>query len=230
MKKGSKISNAVIKRLPRYRRYLNELKRKGVDKISSRELSDLIGYTASQIRQDLNNFGGFGQQGYGYNVEALYNEISSILGLDKEYKMIIVGAGNLGQAIANHTYYYKAGFVVNSLFEVNPKLVGLKINDITVRDYEELVDYIEENSIDIGIICTTKDSAQEVADKMCFAGIKGIWNFAPVDLEVPEHVAVENVHLSDGLHSIAYHINRIQEEKNEKANRVENKAGGSQDK
>lgn len=226
MKKGSKISNAVIKRLPRYRRYLNELKRKGVDKISSRELSDLIGYTASQIRQDLNNFGGFGQQGYGYNVEALYNEISSILGLDKEYKMIIVGAGNLGQAIANHTYYYKAGFVVNSLFEVNPKLVGLKINDITVRDYEELVDYIEENSIDIGIICTTKDSAQEVADKMCFAGIKGIWNFAPVDLEVPEHVAVENVHLSDGLHSIAYHINRIQEEKNEKASRAENKTGG----
>ena len=208
MKKGSKISNAVIKRLPRYRRYLNELRKKGVDKISSRELSDLIGYTASQIRQDLNNFGGFGQQGYGYNVEALYNEISSILGLDKEYKMVIVGAGNLGQAIANHTYYYKAGFVVSSLFEVNPKLVGIKINDINVRDYEELVQYIEENTIDIGIICTTKDAAQEVADKMSFAGVKGIWNFAPVDLEVPDTVAVENVHLSDGLHSLAYHINR----------------------
>lgn len=208
MKKGSKISNAVIKRLPRYRRYLNELRRKGVDKISSRELSDLIGYTASQIRQDLNNFGGFGQQGYGYNVEALYNEISSILGLDKEYKMVIVGAGNLGQAIANHTYYYKAGFVVSSLFEVNPKLVGIKINDINVRDYEELVQYIEENAIDIGIICTTKDAAQEVADKMSFAGVRGIWNFAPVDLEVPDSVAVENVHLSDGLHSLAYHINR----------------------
>ncbi len=208
MKKGSKISNAVIKRLPRYRRYLNELRRKGVDKISSRELSDLIGYTASQIRQDLNNFGGFGQQGYGYNVEALYNEISSILGLDKEYKMVIVGAGNLGQAIANHTYYYKAGFVVDSLFEVNPKLIGLKINDITVRDYEGLVEYIEENEIDIGIICATKDAAQEVADKMSFAGVKGIWNFAPVDLEVPDHIAVENVHLSDGLHSLAYHINR----------------------
>lgn len=208
MKKGSKISNAVIKRLPRYRRYLNELRRKGVDKISSRELSDLIGYTASQIRQDLNNFGGFGQQGYGYNVEALYNEISSILGLDKEYKMVIVGAGNLGQAIANHTYYYKAGFVVSSLFEVNPKLVGIKINDINVRDYEELVQYIEENAIDIGIICTTKDAAQEVADKMSFAGVKGIWNFAPVDLEVPDTVSVENVHLSDGLHSLAYHINR----------------------
>nr|WP_315020251.1 redox-sensing transcriptional repressor Rex [uncultured Aminipila sp.] len=210
MKKGSKISNAVIKRLPRYRRYLNELRRKGVDKISSRELSDLIGYTASQIRQDLNNFGGFGQQGYGYNVEALYNEISSILGLDKEYKMVIVGAGNLGQAIANHTYYYKAGFVVSSLFEVNPKLVGIKINDINVRDYEELVQYIEENAIDIGIICTTKDAAQEVADKMSFAGVRGIWNFAPVDLEVPDTVAVENVHLSDGLHSLAYHINRTE--------------------
>ncbi|MBE6034975.1 MAG: redox-sensing transcriptional repressor Rex [Clostridiales bacterium] len=208
MKKGSKISNAVIKRLPRYRRYLNELRKKGVDKISSRELSDLIGYTASQIRQDLNNFGGFGQQGYGYNVEALYNEISSILGLDKEYKMVIVGAGNLGQAIANHTYYYKAGFVVSSLFEVNPKLVGIKINDISVRDYEELVPYIEQNGIDIGIICTTKDAAQEVADKMAFAGVKGIWNFAPVDLEVPDSIAVENVHLSDGLHSLAYHINR----------------------
>ncbi len=208
MKKGSKISNAVIKRLPRYRRYLNELRKKGVDKISSRELSDLIGYTASQIRQDLNNFGGFGQQGYGYNVEALYNEISSILGLDKEYKMVIVGVGNLGQAIANHTYYYKAGFVVSSLFEVNPKLVGIKINDISVRDYEELVPYIEQNGIDIGIICTTKDAAQEVADKMAFAGVKGIWNFAPVDLEVPDSIAVENVHLSDGLHSLAYHINR----------------------
>lgn len=209
MKKGSKISNAVIKRLPRYRRYLNELKKKDVDKISSRELSDLIGYTASQIRQDLNNFGGFGQQGYGYNVEALYSEISSILGLDKEYKMVIVGAGNLGQAIANHTYYYKAGFVVCSLFEVNPKLIGLKINDISVLDYENLVEYIEENKIDIGIICTTKDTAQEVADKMAFAGVKGIWNFAPVDLELADHIAVENVHLSDGLHSLAYHINRI---------------------
>ncbi|QIB70401.1 redox-sensing transcriptional repressor Rex [Aminipila butyrica] len=213
MKKGSKISNAVIKRLPRYRRYLNELHKKGVDKISSRELSDLIGYTASQIRQDLNNFGGFGQQGYGYNVEALYNEISSILGLDKEYKMVIVGAGNLGQAIANHTSYYKAGFVVYSLFEVNPKLIGIKINDIDVRDCEELVAYIEENKVDIGIICTTKDAAQEVADKMAFAGVKGIWNFAAVDLEMPESVAVENVHLSDGLHSLAYHINRNHHER-----------------
>ncbi len=210
MNKSTKISNAVIKRLPRYRRYLKELERKGVDKISSGELSALIGYTASQIRQDLNNFGGFGQQGYGYNVSSLYNEISAILGLDKAYKMVIVGAGNLGQAIANYTYYFKAGFVVCGIFEVNPRLIGLKINDIEVMDYDKLVGYVEENQIDMGIICTYKDSAQAVADKLSFAGVKGIWNFAAIDIEVPERVALENVHLSDSLHSLAYHINKNQ--------------------
>lgn len=208
MNRNTKISSAVIKRLPRYRRYLKELQRKGVDKISSSEFSTLIGYTASQIRQDLNNFGGFGQQGYGYNVNALYNEISAILGLDKEYKLVIVGAGNLGQAIANYTYYFKAGFVVCGIFEVNPRLIGLKINDIEVLDYEKLVEYVEENNIDMGIICTSKDSAQAVADKLSFAGVRGIWNFAPIDLEVPDRVALENVHLSDSLHSLAYHINQ----------------------
>ncbi len=212
----TRISNAVIKRLPRYRRYLSELARKGVDKVSSRELSELMGYTASQIRQDLNTFGGFGQQGYGYNVEALHQEISIILGLDKQYKMVIVGAGNLGQAIANYTSYYKAGFVVDALFEVNPRLIGLKINDKNVLDYENLVEYVGNNKIDIGIICTTKEAAQEVADKLAFAGVKGIWNFAPVDLEVPVSVAIENVHLSDGLHSLAYHINKNHEKRNKK--------------
>lgn len=211
MKKQAKISNAVIKRLPRYRRYLKELRKKGVDKISSNEFSTLIGYTASQIRQDLNNFGGFGQQGYGYSVDGLYHEISAILGLDKQYKMVVVGAGNLGQAIVNHTYYYKSGFIVSAIFEVNPKLIGLKINDIEVMDYENIVKYVEENEIDIGIICTTMDAAQEVADKLCFAGVKGLWNFAPVDIETPGHVAIENVHLTDSLYSLAYHINGAQE-------------------
>lgn len=211
LKDTSRISNAVIKRLPRYRRYLKELQKKGIKKISSNELSRLIGYTASQIRQDLNNFGGFGQQGYGYNVDDLYKEISSILGLDKNYKMIIVGAGNLGQAIANYTYYYKSGFIVDGIFEVNPRLIGLKINDIDVMDYEDIVSYIEENQIDIGIICTSKENAQEVADRMCFAGVKGIWNFAPIDLEVPSHVYTENVHLSDSLHFLAYHMSRNEE-------------------
>ena len=211
MKKQAKISNAVIKRLPRYRRYLKELRKKGVDKISSNEFSSLIGYTASQIRQDLNNFGGFGQQGYGYSVDGLYQEISASLGLDKQYKMVIVGAGNLGQAIVNHTYYYKSGFIVSAIFEVNPKLIGLKINDIEVMDYENIVEYVEENEIDIGIICTTMDAAQEVADKLCFAGVKGLWNFAPVDIETPSHVAIENVHITDSLYSLAYHINGAQE-------------------
>ena len=208
MKKQAKISNAVIKRLPRYRRYLKELRKKGVDKISSNEFSTLIGYTASQIRQDLNNFGGFGQQGYGYSVDGLYHEISAILGLDKQYKMVVVGAGNLGQAIVNHTYYYKSGFIVSAIFEVNPKLIGLRINDIEVMDYENIVEYVEENEIDIGIICTTMDAAQEVADKLCFAGVKGLWNFAPVDIETPGHVAIENVHLTDSLYSLTISMGR----------------------
>jgi len=212
MNRNAKVSNAVIKRLPRYRRYLKELQKKGVDKISSSEFSALIGYTASQIRQDLNNFGGFGQQGYGYNVNSLCAEISAILGLDKDYKMVIVGAGNLGQAIANYTYYFKAGFVVCGIFEVNPRLIGLKINDIEVMDYERLVQYVEDNHVDMGIICTSKDNAQAVADRLSFAGVKGIWNFAPIDLEVPDRVALENVHLSDSLHSLAYHINKKQKQ------------------
>jgi len=208
MPKSDKISNAVIKRLPRYRRYLGELQKKGVKKISSNEFSELIGYTASQIRQDLNNFGGFGQQGYGYNVDDLYKEIGVILGLDQQYKMVIVGAGNLGSAIANHTSYYKSGFLVKGIFDVNEKLFGKSIRDIEIMDYKDLVSYVEEKQIDIGIICTTKEAAQEVADKLCFAGVRGIWNFAPVDIEVPGHVALENVHLSDSLHSLAYHMNK----------------------
>lgn len=208
MKDNSKISSAVIKRLPRYRRYLADLQRKNVDRISSNELSNLIGYTASQIRQDLNNFGGFGQQGYGYNIQSLYNEISAILGLDKEYKMIIVGTGNLGQALANYTHYYKSGFIVTAMFDVNPRLIGIKINDIEVLDYERLEDYLKGNPIDIGIVSTNQDSAQEVVDKLCTGGVKGIWNFAPTDLHVPDGIALENVHLSDSLHSLAYYINR----------------------
>jgi len=192
--------------MPRYRRYLSELQRKGIGKISSGEFSRLIGYTASQIRQDFNNFGGFGQQGYGYNVSALHNEISAILGLDKEYKMVVAGVGNLGQAIINYTNFYKSGFAVKGIFDINPKIIGKRINDIEITDSKYLEKYVRDKKIDIGIICTTQDSAQEVADKMSAAGIKGIWNFAPVDITVPGSVALENVHLSDSLHSLAYHI------------------------
>lgn len=211
--KNAKISNAVIKRLPRYRRYLIELRKKGVEKISSKEFSHLIGYTASQIRQDLNNFGGFGQQGYGYSVDSLYEEISAILGLDKEYKMVIIGAGNLGHAIAKYMQSSKHGFRVYGVFEINPLLIGQELDGIKIMDYEDIVEFVENEEINIGVICVGRDAAQEVADKLSFAGVKGIWNFAPTDIEVPKHVALENVQLSDSLHSLAYHMNDIQKKK-----------------
>jgi len=208
MKENIRISNAVIKRMPRYRRYLKDLQSKGVDKISSGEFGRIIGCTASQIRQDFNNFGEFGQQGYGYNVTALHNEISAILGLDKEYKMVVVGAGNLGRAIINYTYYHRSGFIVTGIFEINKELIGKKINEIEIADYDCLEEFIKKTKADIGIICTVKENAQDVADILTRAGIKGIWNFAPIDVEVPEHIALENMHLSDSLHSLAYHINK----------------------
>lgn len=211
--KNTKISNAVINRLPRYRRYLIELEKKGVEKISSKEFSELIGYTASQIRQDLNNFGGFGQQGYGYSVAGLKSEIDAILGLDKEYRMVIMGAGNLGHAITKYTKTLKGGFKVCGVFETNEKLIGSKLEGIEIMDYEGIVDFVEKEKIDIGVICVNGDSAQEVADRLCFAGIKGIWNFARVDIEVPPHVALERVQLSDSLHALAYHMNDIRKKK-----------------
>lgn len=208
MVKNAKISNAVIKRLPRYRRYLHELDKKGVDKISSAELSKLIGYTASQIRQDLNNFGGFGQQGYGYNVKDLHDEISAILGLDQVYRMVIVGGGNLGHAIAGYTNAYKSGFEVEAIFETDPAKVGTEINGVPVLSEEDLVEFVESHDINIGVICTPAQVAQEIADKLCFAGVTGIWNFAQADLEVPAHVAMENVHLSDNLYALTFRMNR----------------------
>lgn len=206
MSKNIKISNAIIRRLPRYRRYLGILQTKGVKKISSNELSELIGYTASQIRQDLNTFGEFGQQGYGYKVDKLYKEINMILGLDREYRTVIVGVGNLGQAITNYTYYYKIGFKIMGLFDVNPKIIGNWINDVEVMDYSRLEDYIKEASIDIGIICVNRENAQDVANHLVAGGVKGIWNFAPIDLIVPDNVALESVHLSDSLHTLSFLI------------------------
>lgn len=202
----TKVSNAIIRRLPRYRRYLGQLQLKGIKKISSGELSELIGYTASQIRQDLNTFGEFGQQGYGYEVDKLYKEINKILGLDREYKTVVVGVGNLGRAITNHTYYYKIGFNIIGLFDTNPELVGKSINDVTIMNDDHLIDFVRENNVSIGVICVNRENAQKVADNLIEAGVKGIWNFAPVDLEVPEDVALESVHLSDSLHALTFMI------------------------
>ena len=201
-----KISNAIIRRLPQYRRYLGLLQTRGVEKVSSNELSELIGFTASQIRQDFNTFDKFGHQGYGYPVADLYKEVNKILGLDREYKTVIVGVGNIGQAIANYTYYYKIGFNITGLFDVNPKVIGNWINDVEVMDVAKLGEYVEKEGIDIGIICVNRENAQGVADTLVNSGVKGIWNFAPIDIEVPDEVALESVHLSDSLHVLTFMV------------------------
>lgn len=206
MEKDNKVSITVIRRLPKYYRYLGELLTKGINRISSQELSKMTGFTASQIRQDLNNFGGFGQQGYGYNVEELHGQLGKILGLETVYNSVISGAGNLGQAIANYKGFEDAGFKVLSLFDKNPKLIGLKIRDIEIRDVDTMVDFIKEHNIEIGIITSPKESAQDLADLYIQAGIKGIWNFAPTDLDVPEDMIVENVRLNESLFTLSYFL------------------------
>ncbi|HHX60958.1 MAG TPA: redox-sensing transcriptional repressor Rex [Epulopiscium sp.] len=202
-----KISMAVIRRLPRYYRYLGELIDNDITRISSRELSERMKVTASQIRQDLNNFGGFGQQGYGYNVEYLHAEIAKILGLDKNHKMIIVGAGNLGQALANYTSFEKRGFELIGMFDVNPRLLGMTIRGIEVYDVDVLEDFVKEHKVDIAMLTMPKASVKEMANNLAKWGIRGLWNFSPLDLYLPDTVQVENVHLSHSLMTLAYKIN-----------------------
>ena len=206
MKQTKVISKAVIKRLPRYRRNLGELKKRGVEKISSKDLSELIGYTASQIRQDLNNFGGFGQQGYGYSVENLYNEISNILGLNKEYKTVIVGYGRLGQAMASYIDKNEKQFRIAGIFDVSDKVVNEVFKNAQVYAFNDLKEFVIENDIEIAVITVPREKGQVVADTLVEAGIKGIWNFSSVDLELPDNVCVENVHMSDSLHALAYYM------------------------
>ena len=205
------ISQAVITRLPRYFRYLGELKDEGVERISSQDLSTLMRVTASQIRQDFNNFGGFGQQGYGYNVEYLYIEIGKILGLNKEHHLIIIGAGNLGQALANYMNFEKRGFIFKGIFDINPHLVGKKIKNILVEPMENMPSFIKENNVDIAVLTIPKSCAVQVAEQLTSCGIKAIWNFAHIDLNVQDKVLVENVHLSDSLMRLSYNINRLED-------------------
>ena len=212
---NKEISQAVIARLPRYFRYLGELKDEGIERISSQELSTIMKVTASQIRQDFNNFGGFGQQGYGYKVEYLYEEIGKILGLDKKHNLIIIGAGNLGQALANYMNFERRGFLFKGMFDNNPALYGKKIRDMEVRPMEEMESFVKENDIDIAVLTIPKTSAVAVAEKLVANGIKGIWNFAHVDLNVPKEIQVENVHLSDSLMKLTYNLNRYESERGE---------------
>lgn len=200
------ISQAVIGRLPRYYRYLGDLKDNGIERISSQDLSKLMKVTASQIRQDFNNFGGFGQQGYGYNVEYLYNEIAKILGLNTTHNLIIVGAGNLGQALANYMNFERRGFIVKGIFDINPKLHGKELRGIPVQPVENVEEFVKENDIDIAVLTIPKDGAVKTAEVLVKCNIKAIWNFAHVDLNVPDNIVVENVHLSDSLMKLSYGI------------------------
>ena len=198
------ISQAVIGRLPRYYRYLGDLKDSGIERISSQDLSKLMKVTASQIRQDFNNFGGFGQQGYGYNVDYLYNEIAKILGLHNKHNLVIIGAGNLGQALANYMNFERRGFIVKGIFDINPNLIGKTLRQIPVQPMEKLEDFIKSNNIDIAVLTIPKDGAVKTAETLVKCNIKAIWNFAHVDLNVPSDIVVENVHLSDSLMKLSY--------------------------
>ena len=209
------ISKAVIGRLPRYYRYLGELNEAGVERISSSDLSKKMHVTASQIRQDLNNFGGFGQQGYGYNVKYLRTEIGKILGLDQSHNMVIIGAGNLGQALANYASFARNGFILKGIFDVNPELKGKVIRDIPIRMMDELETVLQEENIDIAALTIPKTKAVEVSDILVRNGIKAIWTFAHTDLNLPKEVIVESVHLSDSLMKLSYNITRYKEEHGE---------------
>ena len=209
---AKEISKAVIKRLPRYYRYLGELMEEKVERISSNDLSKKMHVTASQIRQDLNNFGGFGQQGYGYNVEYLYTEIGKILGLDTIHPMIILGAGNLGQALANYGDFEKRGFRLVGIFDINPVLEGISVRGIEIRMINSLPEFIRENQVEIAILTLPKNKAKEMAKVLIYNGIKAIWNFAHVDLDTPDGVIVENVHLSESLMTLSYNLSQYRQE------------------
>ena len=200
------ISQAVIRRMPRYYRYLGELLDAGVERISSNELSARMNVTASQIRQDLNNFGGFGQQGYGYNVPFLHEEIGRILGLNEVHNIIVIGAGHLGQAIANYVKFERLGFRIIGLFDVDPKLKGQLVREIPIRMMEKLPDFLKEHRVDIAALTLPKANAEATAAGLVSLGVTAIWNFAHVDLDNIEGVVVENVHLSDSLMQLSYNM------------------------
>lgn len=205
---ADKISQAVIGRLPRYLRYLGDLKDEGVERISSHDLSVRMHVTASQIRQDFNHFGGFGQQGYGYNVGYLYDEIGKILGLDHTHSMVIIGAGNLGQALANYMNFEKRGFFVKGIFDRKEEVIGKKVRNLEIQDIANLESFIQENRIEIAVLTLPKAGATEISKTLVSSGITAIWNFAHVDLDLPENVIVENVHLSESLMKLSYKLNR----------------------
>lgn len=211
MTKDKAISSAVIRRLPKYYRYITMIEKKGIVRISSQNLSEITGFTASQIRQDLNHFGGFGQQGYGYGVTKLREQLGKIIGLDEEYKIIIVGAGRMGQAIQSSELFRDTGFKMVAFFDSDVNKIGKEVNGIPIKDIADLADYIKEENIDIMTITTPKDVAQSLADTGVESGIKGVWNFAPTDLDLADDVVLENVHLDESLHTLIYYIGNLKD-------------------
>lgn len=211
MAKNVSVSNSVIKRLPRYYRFLGELLKEGVERISSRELSLRMKLTASQIRQDLNCFGGFGQQGYGYNVEELHKEIGKILGVDKNFKTILIGAGNLGRAIATHINFETRGCKLIGIFDQNPDLTGVEVSGIKIKHTDDLEDFCKENEPMVAVLCIPKANTQSIADSLIKLGVKAFWNFSHYDLGLDyEGIAVENVHLGDSLLTLSYNANHLE--------------------
>ena len=211
MDENRRVPAVVIKRLPRYYRYLGELLKQDIKRISSGALSQKMNVTASQIRQDFNYFGGFGQQGYGYNVEYLYKEIGSILGLNDGDTMIIVGAGNLGRALASHSHFEKRGFKLVGVFDVNENIIGSTINGVKVMHINELEAFLAKNRVDIAILTTPKRAVQEVAERLVKGGVMGLLNFSYAELSLPHNVAVENVHISDPMMTLSYKIKQARE-------------------
>lgn len=213
MKYDRPVSTSVIRRLPRYYRFLGELLEKGINRISSKELSTLMKITASQIRQDLNCFGGFGQQGYGYNVELLHREIGEILGINNETPAILIGAGNLGKTVAPHIYAKKRGFRLVGAFDISPKLVGTTLGQVTVRHIDQLEDFCRSRHPKVAIICVPKDSAAQLADRLVKAGIVGFWNFSSYDFSYYyDNIATVNVHMGDSIMTLSYLVSHMHEE------------------
>lgn len=204
------VSISVIKRLPRYYRFLGELKANGIVRISSKDLSNKMGFTASQIRQDLNCFGGFGQQGYGYNIESLYTEIGNILGVNKARKAILIGAGNLGKAVALHMSFEQRGFNLVGVFDKSPELTGQILRGIEIQHTDNIPEFCNKNKPDVAVLCIPSAAAEKLAPKLVELGIKGFWNFSHYDISANHpNVAVENVHLSDSLMTLSYHVSNL---------------------
>lgn len=205
--KKQNVSMSVIRRLPRYYRFLNELGKKGVTRVSSKELSEKMGFTASQIRQDFNCFGGFGQQGYGYNVSQLCGEIEKILGIQKRHPCILVGAGNLGKAIARHMPFEQLGFTLIGVFDTAPNVIGGKISGHEILDYAGIQAFYQENSPLMAILCIPQVYVEAVSDELYRLGIRSFWNFSHYDITMKHPDAiVENVHMNDSLMTLSYKL------------------------